>query len=166
MFIPSLLLSQDHLGDDRITILNDFTDYVGSDSNYQIDIEDHTNVISISIIGECSLNLTYFLQEDLDGSISEESFCDSAIMRVLCAECVDSYLAQLLESRNRRWTQVSETEFVSKRWVRKFNPKAKGPNLYTIPCLEVLRTDVETVVTLYMGKWTRREWKAILKSHR
>lgn len=161
MFSQLSLWSQDNLWNDRESIIQEYENY--PDTNFQYFILNNTDELLVKIYGQDSIEITHYFKPDNYDEMDNESICDSIVIELLCETCVDYHITQMSESKYRKWVKVSDSVYISSKWVSKFWPSDKSPNIYTVPIMRVIKGDDLTRILLYTDEFTKKEWKAIRK---
>lgn len=159
--LHSNLWSQDNLWSMRQDILEEYRGY--ADTAYTYTISDHTSSITVKISGLDSLVIEHFFRLPGNKIYDDESICDSLVIKLLCNDCVTYHISELAGSKERKWHKYSDSLYISRRWVSKFMPPGKAPNIYSVPVMEIETLEQQTQVTLYIKTFTKEEWKDLLK---
>lgn len=165
LFNLTMLQAQgpDNLWTEKQLIISEYEDLSKIDTSVQYNIADSSNRIFITIKGTDSLELIHYIKPYHNGTTDNESICDSMMIKLLCTDCVDKHTSKLIYSRDRKWLQISDTFYISQKWVSKFRPADKSPNIYTAPVMEIKTKEIYTEVILYTQKLTKKELKELKK---
>lgn len=159
IFTQTVLYGQDNLWKERGSIIFQFENY--PDASYQFVIVDSTAKISIGIYGEDSLEITNYIRPYSSGKFDDESLCDSVVTNLLCDSCVEFHIEQMRDSKERKWVKLSDSLFVSSKWVSKLRPEDKTSTIYTVPIMKITKKDSFTQIILYTERMTKEKWKAL-----
>ncbi|MES2589355.1 MAG: hypothetical protein V4622_10265 [Bacteroidota bacterium] len=153
--------SQDNLWNNRENIIFQYESY--TDTIYQYIILDNTNNISVGIYGSDTLEINHFIRPYTNREIDNESICDSLIIKLICQDCVDFHISKAINSKERNWIKLTDSLFISPKWVSKFIPNDKTTNIYTLPVMIITKVDSLTQIILYTEKVTKKKWKELKK---
>ena len=155
------LFSQDNLWNNRENINLKYKNY--SDSSYRYTISGETTNILIGIYGSDSLEINHFFKRYTNGSIDNESLCDSLIINLFCKECVNYHLKKTIASKDRHWIKLSDSLYFSPKWVSKFTPFDKSDIIYTIPMMKITKEENVTDIILYTDLITKKKLNELKK---
>ncbi len=164
LLVCGSLHAQDNLWNERHDILSEYDALAASDTNFRIRIVDSTSRITVFIEGKDSLQLTHFIRPYSNGIIDDESPCDSLVIALDCSRCAPEHIRKIIASKQRKWVQTSDSTYISKRWVMKFQPANHDPVTYTVPLLLIRTTVTQSEIVLYTAIFTKYEWKSRLRT--
>jgi hypothetical protein len=159
----TILWSQDNLWNDRENIILEYENYSDQDFNYII--TDSIREILVKIYGQDSLEVTHFIRPYQNGEFDNESICDSIIINLLCDSCVEYHILQMTNSKTRKWIELSDSSYISSKWVSKSESSNKESNIYTVPILKVIENQNLTQIILFTKELTKNEWKELKKGN-
>lgn len=153
------LWGQDNLWNERGNIIHQYESY--SDTSYQYVILDNTDNIAIRIYGSDSLEIEHFIRPYTNGTIDNESLCDSVVINLLCDSCVEFHISRMSNSKERKWIKLSDSIFISSKCVSKFRPADKTATIYTVPMMKIKDNGNLTQIILFTERMTKKKWKEI-----
>lgn len=152
--------AQDDFWNEKGLILSKYQDR--SDSVFQVTTEDKGDELIVRISGSDSLEITHFFR--LRNTVHEESLCDSLVIRLLCAECVEKHTQKLIRSGERKWLLLPDSVYISRRNVSSISRAGKSPKRFGVPMMKIDRGVGCTTVTIYRRELTAKEWKALKRT--
>lgn len=159
--LQAKLFCQDNLWNDRENIIFIYKSYPAI--NYQYIISDYTSNILVGIYGSDSLEINHFIRPYTNGSIDNESICDSIIIKLFCKECINYHLEKTINSKDRQWIKLSDSLYISPKWVSKFTPYDESDIIYTIPMMKIIKKENATDIILYTNVITKKKLKKLKK---
>ncbi|GEM_PF-4967786 len=157
----TIVLSQDQLWNDRENIILEYENY--PDTNFKYIIIDSTDEILVKIYGHDSLEITHYIKPYQNGKFDNESICDSILINLMCDSCVQFHVNQLTKNKIRKWVELSDSMYISSKWVSKFWPTDKSSNIYTVPIMKIIHEQKTTRIILYTQELTKKKWKELKK---
>jgi hypothetical protein len=155
---------QDNFWNEKGAIVSKYTLMQTNDSTFQFKTTARDDNFTILITGSDSLRINHFFQSYSNGSINDESLCDSLVIELLCSNCKEGHLNTLIHSKERKWLKLSDSLYISRKSVSKFWPTDKSPNKFRVPIMEIHPGNIMTRIIIHSEILTKEEWKA-LKSH-
>lgn len=153
--------AQDYFWSSKEEIITNYEDFIDQVSSFTINITDKGNSVLVKIEGADSLEITHFFNRK--GETNSESLCDSLIIILLCTDCQDTHVTKMLENKNRKWRQLPDQNYLSKKWVSKFWQGDKSAILYRVPMMKIIKGKSSTVILIYSQEYTKKKWKEELK---
>jgi hypothetical protein len=159
----STTFAQDNFWNEKGDVLQYYQNIKSSDTNFVYEINDINNIVKVKIDGEDNLLITHFFSFDSDNEIYNESICDSLIIELNCIDCIDKHINKLINSKQRRWQEYSDTLYISRTNVATLKQKKKA-KVFSVPFMHIHSDRTTTRVTIYRENLTKKQWKMMLKS--
>ncbi|MGV3609807.1 MAG: hypothetical protein ACO1N0_02590 [Fluviicola sp.] len=158
----SISFCQEYFGYERSMVISEYRQMEFGKS-FQVEIIDDISTFTVLMSGNDSFAIKHFFRPNkIDGEITDESICDSLVFDFFCVKCLDQHLQELLHSKQRKWVKLSDSLFLSKKWISKFMPAGKDPNLFTFPMMQWERTGTSTKVLIYPKTMTKEVFKKLI----
>lgn len=156
------LWSQDMLYDDRINITSHYYDLSETDTNFSYTFEETGDLFTVHINGSDSLELIHYFEFWDEDTLVDYMYCVKIDVKMLCEDCTEVHVSKMLDSKYRKWVKVSESKYLSRRWVSKIHSSG-NPNRVVVPVLQVIQNGSFTTVQLSTNEYIRKEWKARIR---
>jgi hypothetical protein len=155
------VFGQDKLWEEKQTILSDYYKLKRTDSLFTYEIVSRKNMVSVEIKGTDSLKLIHHF--NLNGPSNPESLCDSMEIYLECAKCVDQTLLKIISDRERKWIQLTDGSYISRKYVMWSQANKGAKKIYTIPVMQIFREQNESKVIIFTINLSKADWKERLK---
>lgn len=155
------LFGQDQLWNDRGSIINVYEAY--TDTSFRYVIADSGKKITVGIYGSDSLVITHYIRAYQNEKIDDESICDSIVINLLCDSCAEFHMNRMVDSKGRKWVEISDSLYISSKWVSKFSPSDKTPTIYTVPFMKFIQEKETIQILLYTEELTKKRWQELKK---
>lgn len=159
------LWSQDMLYDDRINITTHYYDLSETDTSFSYTFEEALNHFTVHINGSDSLELIHYFDFWAEDTLVDYMVCMKIVFKMLCEDCAEVHVSKMLESKYRKWVKLSESKYLSRRWVSKIN-SSKNSRRVDVPVLEIKEEEGITTATLTVNEYLRKDWKNKIRQAR
>lgn len=153
---------QDNFWNEKGLIVSTYSLMQANDSTFQIKtVAKEPDTFKVQVSGTDSLSITHFFQTYTDGSVDDESLCDSLIIELHCGACTEEHLNKLFRSKERKWLKISDSAYVSQKAVSKFWLADKSASKYRVPIMEIHSRNYSAIIIIYSKVLTKEEWKVL-----
>lgn len=156
--------AQDFLWYEKGMIIDHY-EYVKTDSiKHHYTIDSTINRFSLMVSSSDSLRVDYFIRTYTNGTIDQESICDSIVFSLYCEPCIPVHTQRLIDTKWRKWQKLSDSLYFSRKWVAKSSVQNKLGVKVTVPYLLIDKQASHTQITLFTKVLLVDEWKRMRKT--
>lgn len=149
-----------------MTIIEAYVNAEIDSSKTHYDFDSTSNRFSLLVSGIDSLRVDHYFQEYENGTIDEFSKCDSIVFSFYCERCIPVHTQRLIDTKRRKWQKLSDSLYVSRKWVSKHILGDKSGKTVTVPYLLIDKQTSHTQITLFTKVLLVEEWKRMKKAKR
>lgn len=162
----STFFAQDHLWDDKMTIIEAYVNVEIDSTKTHYDFDSTSNRFSLLVSRIDSLRIDFYFEAYENGTIDDFSTCDSIVLSLYCDRCIPVHTQRLIDTKWRKWQKLTDTLYFSRKWVRKHIPGDKSGKTVTVPYLLIDKQESHTQITLFTKVLLVEDWKRMKKAKR